>query len=65
MGEIDLKIQISRLVSQVKREDGSIASSRTASVRAQGEELKSLEALKGSRVAGEVMRVFRRNTHCV
>lgn len=65
MGETDLKMQISRLVSQVKRQDGSVASSRAACVRAQGKKLKSLESLKGRGVAGEVTRAFRRNSHCV
>lgn len=51
MGETDLKMQISRLVSQVKRQDGSVASSRAACVRAQGKKLKSLESLKGRGVA--------------
>lgn len=36
-----------------------------ACVRAQGEKLESLKALEGSRMAGEVVRVFRRNTHPV
>lgn len=65
LGEADLKMQISRLVSYVKRQHGSAASSRTASVRALGEELESPKALKGSRGSGEVMRTFRRNSHCV
>lgn len=65
MGETDLKMQISRLVSQVKRQDGSVASCRAACAGAQGKKVKSLEALKGRGVAGEVMRAFRRNSHCV
>lgn len=43
----------------------SVASNRMACVSSQREKLKSLEALKGSRVAREVVRVFRRNTCCV
>lgn len=49
----------------MKKARWSVASSRMACVRAQGKKLKSLKALKGSRVTGEVVRVFRKNTHCV
>lgn len=53
-------MQAGRLSEKARQSKGG------SSVQAQGEELESHEALKGSsRVPGEVVRVFRRNTHCV
>ena len=54
-GEIRLKTQVNRPVSQVKMQDESVANSRVACVRAQG------GAPKGSGVSGEAVRVFGRS----